>query len=278
MKVNLPNYGVFDERRLFAPGPPPGSRQLPRRAHRRADLRGHLDRVGRLRGRGRMPRRDRSRAPCRAQRLAVLARQGGGSAQHRGRARHRKRAAAHLCQPDRRPGRAGVRWRLVRAACRSLARVPAPGVSRRSSRRCVWERRGNGWRCVDAPVAAIEEGDKADYLACMLGLRDYVNKNGFKGVVLGLSGGVDFRPGGGAGGRCAGRRPRALRDAAVSLHVAGIARRCGAASRRRLACNTTWCRSKARYWGWRKRWRRSSRACRATSPRKICRRAHAAPS
>src|SRR5436305_13294851 len=24
MKVNLPNYGVFDERRLFAPGPPPG--------------------------------------------------------------------------------------------------------------------------------------------------------------------------------------------------------------------------------------------------------------
>ena len=25
----------------------------------------------------------------------------------------------------------------------------------------------------------------------MLGLRDYVNKNGFKGVVLGLSGGID---------------------------------------------------------------------------------------
>ena len=40
-------------------------------------------------------------------------------------------------------------------------------------------------------LAALEEGDKADYLACMLGLRDYVNKNGFKGVVLGLSGGID---------------------------------------------------------------------------------------
>ena len=37
----------------------------------------------------------------------------------------------------------------------------------------------------------LEEGDKADYLACMLGLRDYVNKSGFKGVVLGLSGGID---------------------------------------------------------------------------------------
>jgi NAD+ synthase len=33
--------------------------------------------------------------------------------------------------------------------------------------------------------------DKSDYMACVLGLRDYVNKNGFKGVVLGLSGGVD---------------------------------------------------------------------------------------
>jgi len=37
----------------------------------------------------------------------------------------------------------------------------------------------------------VEEGDAADYCACMLGLRDYVNKNGFKGVVLGLSGGID---------------------------------------------------------------------------------------
>src|SRR5262249_61945480 len=54
-----------------------------------------------------------------------------------------------------------------------------------------WERGGNGWRCVDDFIVAIEAGDKADYLACMLGLRDYVGKNGFKGVVLGLSGGVD---------------------------------------------------------------------------------------
>src|SRR5690606_24419296 len=29
------------------------------------------------------------------------------------------------------------------------------------------------------------------YQALVLGLRDYVNKNGFKGVVLGLSGGID---------------------------------------------------------------------------------------
>src|SRR5262245_7348750 len=55
-----------------------------------------------------------------------------------------------------------------------------------------WERTGNGWRCVDGPIARLEDdADKVDYVACMLGLRDYVNKNGFKGVVLGLSGGID---------------------------------------------------------------------------------------
>ena len=40
-------------------------------------------------------------------------------------------------------------------------------------------------------MAAAEPLDRADYTACMVGLRDYVDKNGFKGVVLGLSGGVD---------------------------------------------------------------------------------------
>ena len=42
-----------------------------------------------------------------------------------------------------------------------------------------------------AEIALIEESDEADYAACMLGLRDYVDKNGFTGVVLGLSGGID---------------------------------------------------------------------------------------
>ena len=36
-----------------------------------------------------------------------------------------------------------------------------------------------------------KRASRADYLACVLGLRDYVDKNGFKGVVLGLSGGID---------------------------------------------------------------------------------------
>jgi NAD+ synthase len=54
-----------------------------------------------------------------------------------------------------------------------------------------WERGIAGWRCRGGPIATLDEGEKADYAACVLGLRDYVDKNGFKGVVLGLSGGVD---------------------------------------------------------------------------------------
>ena len=41
------------------------------------------------------------------------------------------------------------------------------------------------------PVAPLVEGDKGDYAACVLGLRDYVRKNGFPGVLLGVSGGID---------------------------------------------------------------------------------------
>lgn len=47
------------------------------------------------------------------------------------------------------------------------------------------------WVCTDGPTSRIPDGQEADYRACMLGLRDYVNKNGFKNVVLGLSGGID---------------------------------------------------------------------------------------
>jgi NAD+ synthase len=55
----------------------------------------------------------------------------------------------------------------------------------------TWRRTSGGWRCVEGPVSAIPEREEADYRACLLGLRDYVNKNGFKTVVLGLSGGID---------------------------------------------------------------------------------------
>ncbi len=54
-----------------------------------------------------------------------------------------------------------------------------------------WERGEAGWRCIEGPMAKLPSGDSANWQACVLGLRDYVEKNGFKGVVLGLSGGID---------------------------------------------------------------------------------------
>ncbi len=54
----------------------------------------------------------------------------------------------------------------------------------------VWRKTADGWRC-SGPITAQLEGDKADYAACVLGLRDYVRKNGFPGVLLGVSGGID---------------------------------------------------------------------------------------
>ncbi len=55
----------------------------------------------------------------------------------------------------------------------------------------TWKRTEKGWHCSEGPMARVPEGEEADYRACLLGFRDYVNKNGFRNVVLGLSGGID---------------------------------------------------------------------------------------
>jgi NAD+ synthase len=47
------------------------------------------------------------------------------------------------------------------------------------------------WTVEQGPLVAPSEGLEATYHAMVLGLRDYVGKNRFPGVVLGLSGGID---------------------------------------------------------------------------------------
>ena len=47
------------------------------------------------------------------------------------------------------------------------------------------------WACVEGRITPPALGLEAVYRAMCLGLRDYVGKNGFPGVVLGLSGGID---------------------------------------------------------------------------------------
>lgn len=54
-----------------------------------------------------------------------------------------------------------------------------------------WQRDDGGWQCVSGPQARGYDRPEKFYRACVMGLRDYVRKNGFSSVVLGLSGGID---------------------------------------------------------------------------------------
>ena len=54
-----------------------------------------------------------------------------------------------------------------------------------------WTRTATGWRCDAGEVATLAEHPEDIYCAMVLALRDYVNRNRFPGVVLGLSGGID---------------------------------------------------------------------------------------
>jgi NAD+ synthase len=54
-----------------------------------------------------------------------------------------------------------------------------------------WVKGTGGFRCVGETAWSEPPRLRAIYSAMVLGLRDYVRKNGFRGVVLGLSGGID---------------------------------------------------------------------------------------
>ena len=54
-----------------------------------------------------------------------------------------------------------------------------------------WTRTAQGWRCDRGVQAALAGHPEDIYCAMVLALRDYVRRNGFPGVVLGLSGGID---------------------------------------------------------------------------------------
>ncbi len=54
-----------------------------------------------------------------------------------------------------------------------------------------WTRSPTGWRITSGEIARLPEKEEETWKACVLGLKDYVEKNRFPGVVLGLSGGID---------------------------------------------------------------------------------------
>jgi NAD+ synthase len=184
-KVDLPNYGVFDEKRVFVPGPMPGPISF-------RGIRLGIPVCEDIWG--------AEVVECLAETGAELLVVPNGSPYWRDKDAVRLNIAVARVTESDLPvvyvNQIGGQDELVfdgasfgLHADRSLAfQLPA---FREMVKTLHWQRTGNGWRCVDGPIEAVEEGEKADYCACMLGLRDYVNKNGFQGVVLGLSGGID---------------------------------------------------------------------------------------
>src|SRR3954454_16552967 len=185
LKVNLPNYGVFDEKRVFVPGPLPGP----------INFRGV--RIG-------MPVCEdiwseevvETLSETGAELLIVP----NGSPYWRDKENVRLNIAVARVTESGLPlvyvNEVGGQDELIfdgasfgLHADRSLAfQLPA---FREQVTTIGWERSGNRWRCIEGPIAKLQEADQDDYCACVLGLRDYVDKNGFKGIVLGLSGGID---------------------------------------------------------------------------------------
>jgi NAD+ synthase len=54
-----------------------------------------------------------------------------------------------------------------------------------------WARTTDGWRCETRCAHELDAFPADVYRAMMVALRDYVTRNGFPGVILGLSGGID---------------------------------------------------------------------------------------
>ena len=185
-KSDLPNYGVFDEKRVFTPGPmpdpvnfrgitigvpvcediwTPASHDAPG-----ARGRGVLHRAERLAVRDReISRRASSwRVHARAKRIArsIYVNQIGGQDE---------------LVFD---GRSFVLNRSGELACSLAGWDEAIELTR-------WTRTHDGWTCEPGRVETPGDQLADTYSALIIGLRDYVDKNGFPGIVLGLSGGVD---------------------------------------------------------------------------------------
>ncbi len=184
-KVDLPNYGVFDEKRVFAVGPMPGP----------VNFRGV--RIG-------VPICediwDQEVCECLEETGAELLVVPNGSPYHRGKLDVRMNIAVSRVTETSLPmvyvNQFGGQDELVfdgssfvlNANRELVLQMPSWKEGIAISR---WQKQNGTWICEAEEKSVLEEGDDADYLACVIGLRDYVNKNGFPGVVLGLSGGID---------------------------------------------------------------------------------------
>jgi NAD+ synthase len=184
VKSNLPNYGVFDERRVFVPGPPPTP----------IDFRGHKLGV--------MICEDMWSDIATTSLIA--------------------HGAEILIVPNASPFEKGKQDKRIEVARKRVAQSGLPLIYvnqiccqddlvfdggsfilnekgavvfqgerfAEGTYHTIWERTPTGhWIC--AAPESIPAPANEIYSAAILALRDYVTKNGFRGVILGMSGGID---------------------------------------------------------------------------------------
>ncbi len=184
-KYDLPNYGVFDEKRVFDQGPLPGPLVF------------KGIRLG-------VPICEDIWAEevceCLAETGAEILLSPNGSPYWHGKHETRMNIAVARVTENRLPlvylNQVGGQDELVfdggsfvLNGDRTLGlQMPA---FRESVTSVIFEQIDGAWVCRNGKKHIVPEGDEADYTACMVGLRDYVEKNGFPGVVMGLSGGID---------------------------------------------------------------------------------------
>ncbi len=186
-KRDLPNYGVFDEKRIFAKGSKPRPftwKGLSIGLFICSDIWNHqvVDFMAR-KGKADML-------------IAINA-----SPYEMGKAKQRRNVAELAVRECKAPliytNMVGGQDELVFDGRSFVLDVKGNDAGRLSAFReelamTQWRKHADGaWYCEESPFVKLRGDMPTIYQACVLGLRDYVNKNGFPGVVIGLSGGID---------------------------------------------------------------------------------------
>ena len=185
-KFDLPNYGVFDEKRVFTPGSVP----VP------VEWRGH--RLGVMICEDMWtPVPAKALASAGAEQLIVI----NGSPYEHDKSDERLALARERVRETGLPliyaNQIGGQDEIVFDGASFVVNADGAVATRLSSWReavavTEWEiNASSGWTCVPGNVCDVADGLEGVYQAMVTGLRDYVQKNRFPGVVLGLSGGID---------------------------------------------------------------------------------------
>ena len=186
LKHELPNYGVFDEKRVFAAGPAPGP----------VSFRGALLGIMICEDMW-SPDVTECLDECGAHMLVVL----NGSPFEADKPDARLNLAAARTMESGLPlmyiNLVGGQDELVFDGASFVLGAGGDLRAQAASWKTQvlltrWRRDANdSWACDDGAIAKPAEGPEAVYRALTTGLHDYVDKNHFPGVLVGLSGGID---------------------------------------------------------------------------------------